>query len=121
MKYLLMTLAVIAFLAVPVLASDQGTLSRNDLSKLGLSGMTVMSDAQGTAVRGMGFSVAYGKSVAGVPGAYSTNGYLAVDSGNKGSLAGGANISVAGFALGGCNCVTWGVVGAGGASIAFTK
>ncbi len=54
MKYLLMTLAVLVIFAAPVLA-DQGNLSHNQLAKLGLSGMSAMSDAQGQAVRGMGF------------------------------------------------------------------
>jgi hypothetical protein len=122
MKYLLMTLAVVMIFAAPVLA-DNGNLSQNQLAKLGLSGMSAMSDAQGNAVRGMGFSVAFGASFAKQGNsAGSVNGYLAADSGNHGSLAGGANISVAGSAgsgwFGGTN---WNVVGAGGASIAFTK
>jgi len=56
MKYLLMTLAVVMLFAGSALA-DQGNLSQTQMAKLGLSGMTVMSDAQGTAVRGMGGSL----------------------------------------------------------------
>ncbi len=64
MKYLLMTLAVVMIFAGPALAADQGNLSQAQLAKLGLSGMAIMSDAQGTAVRGMGFSLAFGASYA---------------------------------------------------------
>jgi hypothetical protein len=109
MKYLLMTLAVVMICAGPVLASD-GNLSKAQLAKMGLSGMAVMSDDQGTAVRGMGYqptrsfqgSVAFGASYAKVTkddpmSAGTINGYLAVDQDKgHGSLAGGANISTAG-------------------------
>ena len=54
MRYLLITLAVLLIFAAPVLA-DQGTVSHNQMAKMGLSGMTAMSDAQGATVRGMGF------------------------------------------------------------------
>ena len=126
MKYLLMTLAVIMMFAGPALAADHGNLSQSQLAKLGLSGMNAMSDSQGNAVRGMGFSLAYGVSYATVsksdPASAGTlNGYLAVDSSNYGgTLAGGANISVAGAASG-SHPTTWVVVGAAGGSIAFTK
>jgi hypothetical protein len=123
MKYLLMTLAVVMIFAAPVLA-DNGNLSQNQLAKLGLSGMSSMSDAQGTAVRGMGFSLAFGASYAKQGNSAGTvNGYLAVDSSKKGgTLAGGANISVAGSAGSGWFGGTqWNVVGAAGGSIAFTK
>lgn len=128
MKYLLMTLAVVMIFAVPTLAADQGNLTQNNLAKMGLSGMTVMSDAQGTAIRGMGFSKAWGNSYVNIKGAGSENGYFAKDSGKKGSLAGGLNISVAGKGQGillvdsGTLVAFRGtVIFAGGGSIAFTK
>jgi hypothetical protein len=124
MKYLLMTLAVLMIFAAPVLA-DNGNLSQNQLAKLGLSGMSAMSDAQGTAVRGMGFSLAFGASYAKQYGdggsAGTVNGYLAVDASRRSTLAGGANISVAGTAGSEGRHTEWTVVGAAGASIAFTK
>ena len=54
MKYLLMTLAIVMLFVGPALAADHGNLSQSQMAKLGLSGMTQMSDSQGTAVRGMG-------------------------------------------------------------------
>jgi hypothetical protein len=127
MKYLLMILAVVMIFAAPALAADQGNLSQNAMAKMGLSGISVMSDVQGTSIRGMGFSKAWGSSWAGVKGAGSDNAYFAVDKGKKGSLAGGLNLSIAGkgtlnaglaagdIALGSR------IVFAGGGSIAFTK
>ena len=53
MKYLLMTLAVVMMFAGPALAAN-GNLSQSQMAKLGLSGMTAMSDVQGNSVRGMG-------------------------------------------------------------------
>ena len=55
MKYLLMTLAIVLMFAGPALAADHGNLSQSQLAKLGLSGMTVMSDAQGTSVAEWGW------------------------------------------------------------------
>jgi hypothetical protein len=72
----------------------------------------------------MGFSLAFGASYAKQGNSAGTvNGYLAVDSSKKGgTLAGGANISVAGSAGSGWFGGTqWNVVGAAGGSIAFTK
>jgi hypothetical protein len=126
MKYLLMTLAVVMMFAGPALAADHGNLSQSQLAKMGLSGMTAMTDTQGTAVRGMGFSLAFGASYAAIQksdpaSAGTVNGYLAVDSSKRGdTLAGGANLSVAGAASGTGNRTTWAVVGAAGGSIAFT-
>ncbi len=126
MKYLLMTLAVVMMFAGPALAADHGNLSQSQLAKLGLSGMAVMSDTQGTAVRGMGFSLAFGVSYATIsksdPASAGTlNGYLAVDDSKRGdTLAGGANISVARAASGSGRSTQWAVIGAAGGSIAFT-
>jgi hypothetical protein len=116
MKYLLMTLAVVMIFAAPALAADRGNLSQDNLAKMGLSGMTVMSDVQGTSVRGMGFALAYGASYAKTHNAGTVNGYLAA--GN--TVAAGANLSVAGSAGSGWfGSTNWSVVGAGGASVAF--
>ncbi len=54
MKNVLLTLALVALFAAPAMAAN-GNLSNDMLSKMGLSGMQTMSDAQGTAVRGMGW------------------------------------------------------------------
>ena len=62
MKYVLMALAAVAIFAAPSLAAD-GNVSNEMLAKMGLSGISVMSDDQGTAVRGMGFVIAGSGSV----------------------------------------------------------
>ncbi|MBN2579611.1 MAG: hypothetical protein JXB10_11525 [Pirellulales bacterium] len=54
MKYLLALLAVVALFAGQAVAAD-GNVSNDMLAKMGLSNMQTISDAQGTAVRGMGF------------------------------------------------------------------
>ncbi len=121
MKYLLMTLAVVMMFAGPALAGD-GNLSQSQLAKLGLSGMTVMSDTQGQAVRGMGFALAFGVGYATInkadPASAGTlNGYVAVGH----HVAAGANISVAGAASGTSGSpTTWAVVGAVGGSVAIS-
>lgn len=121
MKYLLMTLAIVMMFAGPALAADHGNLSQSQLAKMGLSGMTAMSDTQGQAVRGMGFAVAFGIGYATISkedpaNAGTLNGYLAVGR----HVAAGANISVAGAASGTNNRTTWAVVGAVGGSVAFS-
>jgi len=54
MKHLRMLLAplALALFAVPSLAGE-GTVSKSTLNSLGLSGMQVMSDAEGMQIRGM--------------------------------------------------------------------
>ena len=54
MKNVFLTLALVALFAAPAFAAN-GNLSNDMLSKMGLSGLQAMSDAQGTAVRGLGF------------------------------------------------------------------
>jgi hypothetical protein len=57
---LVLTSAVSGFAAEPVKAK----ISSGDLSAMGLSGMTVVSDAQGKEVRGMGVSFTSGNGFA---------------------------------------------------------
>jgi hypothetical protein len=54
MKFVLPILAVVALFAGQAMAAD-GNVSNDQLAKMGLSNMQVMSDAQGTAIRGMGY------------------------------------------------------------------
>ena len=79
----------------PVLAAE-GVPSDATLAAMGLSGLNVISDSEGLAVRGMGWTSAYGQSfaVVSIKGATagSTNGYKA--SGKK--QASGENFSFAG-------------------------
>lgn len=99
-KSLLLALAiclasVTGFAAEPV----QSDISNSNLSAIGLAGMTVVSDDEGSQVRGKGFSFTGGNGFAfGIfpPAGFSTNNYL------SGGLfsSGGSNSSRAGFGLG---------------------
>jgi hypothetical protein len=53
MKYVLSVVAVVVMMAGA--AKADGNVSSSMLAKMGLSGMQVMSDVQGTTVRGMGY------------------------------------------------------------------
>ncbi len=97
MKYLLMTLAVLLIFSAPVLA-DQGNLSRQQLAKMGLSGMSVMNDLQGTSVRGMGCVFVSGRSVAVLLGSSAVSGFSATG----GQLAVGSSASCVALVSGGC-------------------
>ena len=92
MKYVLVTLAVVALFAGQALASD-GNLSQDMLSKMGLSSMNVMSDTQGTAVRGMGFAQVWGASFAQVGATNDLHGYFAVATGPGADVAAGGTVS----------------------------
>ncbi len=114
MKSIMLILAIVAICAAPVFAADQGNVSQSSLAKMGLAKMSVMSDQQGNAVRGMGYSYAYGYSTVNLGhGSYGYNGYTASDAGKNGSLAGGVNATIGGSGNK--------IVGVGGFSIAFTK
>jgi hypothetical protein len=90
-------LLVVAALSASQALAANGVPSDTTLAAMGLSGLRVMSDSEGLAVRGLGWSgsSAYGQSFAVVAthgaAAGSTNGYNA--SGKK--VAGGANLSFA--------------------------
>jgi hypothetical protein len=116
MKYVLPILAIVALFAGQAVAAD-GNVSSDILAKMGLSNMQVMSDAQGTSVRGMGFSAVAGSSTARLFGSSATNSYVAVDTGKK-TLAAGASVS--GVVVG-VNSVVGPWVVAGGGSIAVTR
>ena len=51
MKTLVMLACMVAVSSAPALAAD-GSVSRSSLSKMGLSGMTHMTDQQGSSIRG---------------------------------------------------------------------
>ena len=59
MKVLVTFAAVMCFAALPAYSAD-GQLSQSSLARLGLSGMTPISDGQGLEVRGMGMMQAMG-------------------------------------------------------------
>jgi hypothetical protein len=94
MKTLLSVAAVVVLAASPAFAG-QGQVSKNSLAKMGLAGMQVMSDEQGSQIRGTSVAVVAGISYAHISGeggsAGSVNGYFAA--GNH--SASGANVSFA--------------------------
>jgi hypothetical protein len=57
MKIFLALVTVVVLSAAPVLAGD-GQISKSSLSRMGLPGMTAMSDADGMAIRGTSFAIA---------------------------------------------------------------
>jgi hypothetical protein len=121
MKTLLSVAAVLVLSAAPAFAG-QGQVSKNSLAKMGLSGMQVMSDAQGMSVRGTSVAVVFGISHASISGeggsASSTNGYFAAGhhsaSGANVSFAAAGDVSVRGDDV----HVSADFVAAGGASTA---
>jgi len=121
MRYLLAILAVLGLFVGQAMAAD-GNVSQDTLAKMGLS-MQTMTDSQGTAVRGMGFGVVFGASVAGNLGdgslAGSLNGYLGVDKGCRISMSGSNNSYASKTTTTGCGffrCTTTTQVCAGGSS-----
>jgi hypothetical protein len=94
MKALLSVAAVLVLSAAPAVAG-QGQVSKNSLAKMGLAGMQVMSDEQGSQIRGTSVAVVFGISHATISGeggsASSTNGYFAAGH----HSASGANVSFA--------------------------
>lgn len=114
MKYLLMIIAVVMIFAAPALASD-GNVSNDNLAKMGLSGMNVMSDAQGTAVRGLGYARVSGTSYAVLRGSNDVANYSAK------SNTGPNNYLAAGIAVSGVGNSSGRFVVSGGLSVAYAR
>jgi hypothetical protein len=120
MKTLLSVAALVVLAGSSAMAAD-GRVSHQSLNKMGLSGMTVMSDAQGMAVRGQ-FAIASGTSFAIQFGGGGAAGSVNTSTGVGNKSASQNNFSVAGQT----EVVTFGpfvatathVIGAGGASSA---
>lgn len=89
MKSLLAVLTVLALSAVPALAGE-GRVSDQSLAKMGLSGMTAMTDAHGLQIRGLSATVG-GTGIASVPGGVASNSYSA----HGGHSATGGDVSLA--------------------------
>lgn len=75
MKSLLMSLALVGLFAVPSQAEDArggGHIANATLADFGLSTLKPITDSQGEAIRGKGFSFVWGKSVTflGSPSSY---------------------------------------------------
>jgi len=99
-----LSVSLLLIAAASPVQAEQGLPSQSMLSAMGLSGMTVMSDADAMAIRGLGYyghgnssATAYGSSYASIRGyganAYSENGYNASSS----YRASGSNESYAGI------------------------
>jgi hypothetical protein len=121
MKTLLSVAALVVFAVAPAMAGD-GHVSHQSLAKMGLSGMQVMSDSQGMAVRGQ-FAIASGTSFAFQSGQGGVAGSINTSTGIGKHSASQSNFSVAGQT----DIVTVGpyvvatvthVIGAGGSSSA---
>jgi hypothetical protein len=116
MKTLLSIASVLVLSAAPAFAG-QGQVSHQSLTKMGLSGMQLMSDDQGMQVRGLSIAVAAGGSIATISGegghATSVNGYFAA--GNH--SADGNNVS---FAADGTSHTVSATVGGHTASVTTT-
>ncbi len=123
MKTLLSFVLVLS--AAPAFAG-QGQVSHRSLSNMGLAGMTVMSDEQGSQIRGTSVAVAAGASIAFVggpgSGAASVNGYFAAGhhsaSGNNVSFAVGSVSTTTGSGNHTTTTTITTFVAAGGASSA---
>jgi len=112
MKYLLMILAIVMIFAGQALAAD-GNVSHDLLTKMGLSSLNVMSDAQGTAVRGMRYAAVYGANLSVLLGSSGTSGYKAVGK----QVAVGSAASIVTLSINGSVVAS---MSAGGCSIAIT-
>ena len=66
MKY---TLAIVALFVCASAMAEEGHVSQAQLADFGLAGMSTMSDAEATEVRGQGFAFAASISASRVPGA----------------------------------------------------
>jgi len=63
MRYILLTLALVALFAVQAMAND-GNVSNVTLEKMGLSAMKTMTDIEGALVRGKGYAMVWSSSYA---------------------------------------------------------
>jgi hypothetical protein len=120
MKTLLSVAALVVLAGSSAMAAD-GRVSHQSLSKMGLSGMQVMSDAQGMAVRGQ-FAIASGTSFAIQFGGGGVAGSVNTSTGVGNKSASQSNFSVAGqteiVSVGYFSASVTHVIGAGGASSA---
>ena len=78
MKYSLAIVAMVVF-GMAASAMADGNVSQSQLEDFGLAGMTEMTDAQASEVRGQGFAFASSVSVSGVPGAFNVSPAVALD------------------------------------------
>lgn len=63
MKTLFATLSIVALSAAPVLAGD-GAIPNDALGRMGLGGMTRLSDRQGMSIRGTSIAIAFSSASA---------------------------------------------------------
>ena len=98
MKYVIAAAALVMMgLGANAMAED-GHVSQAQLADLGVPGISVMSDAQGSEVRGQGFAFAASVSASGVPGAFNVSPAAALGFNNAAAVSGSASqIEVQGF------------------------
>ena len=70
MKYTLAIATVLVAAIAGNALAEEGQVSQAQLAEMGLPGMTAMSDAQGTEIRGQGFAFAASISGSAVPGSF---------------------------------------------------
>lgn len=70
MKYALAVAAVMVAMVSSSVFAGEGRVSQAQLASLGLSGLEVMSDAQGREIRGQGFAFAASVSGSALPGTF---------------------------------------------------
>jgi hypothetical protein len=98
MRLLLGLFSVVAFSVAPSFAAD-GHVSSASLSKMGLSGMKAMTDAQGMQIRGLSIAVVSGGSGAHLLGAGGGSSFYAKGDGYGTHYAEGSSSSTASDSL----------------------
>ena len=91
MKY---TLAIAALMVAMVGGSafaEEGRVAQDQLARLGLGGIEVMSDAQGREIRGQGFAFAASVSASALPGTATSNTALALGFNHADAATGAAS------------------------------
>ena len=97
MKYTF-AIAAIVVAGMCTSAMAEGHVSQSQLADFGLAGMSTMSDAEATEVRGQGFAFAGSISASGVPGAFNVSPAAALGFNEAVAVSGSqSNISVDGY------------------------
>ena len=88
MKY---TLAILAMFVCASAMAEEGRVSQAQLADFGLAGMSDISDAEGTEIRGQGFAFAASVSGSGVPGAFNISPAAALGQNSAGAVSGSSS------------------------------
>ena len=90
MKYALAIAAVLVAACGTTYAAE-GNVAKNTLAEMGLPGISVMSDAQGAAIRGQGFAYTSSISASALPGTFTINHAQALGFNHADSATGAAS------------------------------